>query len=290
MTTPPQPDRSTGLLAPLSPDFLTDLFRDPLDPGYADAAAARDRRPVPRWRRAGGRLLSLATLFVIGVLLAVSYLQVVRNEPARTQLRDELADQIEQREGTVRALEERVEDLRDEVAGVRERELAAPEARRLRDLEAAIGLARVEGGGVVVEVTDGPEQFDPATGERLTETRIQDYDLRLIANALWSLGAEAVAINGRRLTSTSTIRNASGAVLVNRVPVGAPYQVAAIGPDDLADRFTHSQAGQFLQALSGRYGISYEVRSEDHLTLPAAVSADLRHATPAGTPTPGGDQ
>jgi hypothetical protein len=27
----------------LAPDFLLELFRDPLDPGYADAAAARRR-------------------------------------------------------------------------------------------------------------------------------------------------------------------------------------------------------------------------------------------------------
>ncbi|MFS8497588.1 MAG: DUF881 domain-containing protein [Micromonosporaceae bacterium] len=284
-----RPDRSTGVLPPLSPDFLTDLFRDPLDPGYAAAAAARDGRPVPRWRRIGARLMTLASLMVIGMMLAVSYLQVVRDAPARTQLRDELATQIEQRDATVRALEGRLEDLRDEVARVRERELAGPEARRLRDLEAAVGLAAVDGPGVVVEVSDGPEQLDPATGEPLVETRIQDYDLRMIANAMWSLGAEAVAINDRRLTSTSTIRNASGAILVNRLPVAPPYLVIAVGPDDLADRFLASRAARYLEALAGRYGISYEIRSEDHLSLPAAVSSDLRHATPAGSPTSGGD-
>jgi len=284
-----RPDRSTGVLPPLSPDFLTDLFRDPLDPGYAAAAAARDGRPVPRWRRIGARLMTLASLMVIGMMLAVSYLQVVRDAPARTQLRDELATQIEQRDATVRALEGRLEDLRDEVARVRERELAGPEARRLRDLEAAVGLAAVDGPGVVVEVSDGPEQLDPATGEPLVETRIHDYDLRMIANAMWSLGAEAVAINDRRLTSTSTIRNASGAILVNRLPVAPPYLVIAVGPDDLADRFLASRAARYLEALAGRYGISYEIRSEDHLSLPAAVSSDLRHATPAGSPTSGGD-
>ena len=46
----PQAGRAPSLYAP---DFLTELFRNPLDPGYADAAARRRRSgaPAPAWRR-----------------------------------------------------------------------------------------------------------------------------------------------------------------------------------------------------------------------------------------------
>ncbi len=30
----------------MSPDFLTELFSNPLDPGYADAAARKAQRPL----------------------------------------------------------------------------------------------------------------------------------------------------------------------------------------------------------------------------------------------------
>jgi uncharacterized protein YlxW (UPF0749 family) len=280
-----------GGLGPLSPEFLTELFRDPLDPGYAEAAtAARKRRPGGPWRRGATRVLTLATLVVIGVLFAMSYRQVVQDEPARSQIRTQLVEEIHEQEATTEALEERFDDLRGEVAQLRDRELGGQQARRLRELEAVTGLAQVTGEGAVVEITDGPEQVDPVTGEPVLEARIQDYDLRLIANALWAEGAEAVAINDRRLTATSTVRNASGAILVNRRPVGPPYQVTAVGPDDLAQRFLDSTVGRYLQALSGRYGISYDIRAEDDLTLPAAASQDLHHATPSGPSSTGGDR
>lgn len=290
MSSTGQPN-SGGGLRPLSPEFLTDLFRDPLDPSYAEAAAsAGKRRPAGPWRHGAGRALTLATLMVIGLLFAMSYRQMVHDEPARSQIRAELVQEIHEQEATTETLEERADELRDEVAELRDRELGGTQARRLRELEAATGLAQVTGQGVVVEITDGPEQVDPVTGEPAPESRIQDYDLRLIANALWAEGAEAVAINGRRLTATSTIRNASGAILVNRRPVAAPYQVTAIGPDDLARRFLDSTVGRYLQALSGQYGIPYEVRAEDELTLPAAASQDLHHATPTGPSPTGGDR
>jgi uncharacterized protein YlxW (UPF0749 family) len=272
----------------LSPDFLLELFRNPLDPGYADAAARRGQTSPAR--RHGGRGLTLVALMIIGALLAMSYQQVVQDEPTRSQVRTELVEQIQRQETTTSALELRAEELRDRVAELRDQQLAGPQARQLRDLEAATGLARVSGNGVVVRVADGPEQRDPVTGAAVAEARILDYDLQRIANALWAAGAEAVAVNDRRLTATSTIRHASGAILVNRLPVAGPYEVVAVGPDDLAERFAASGTAHYLQELVNTYGISYEVEAASNLTLPAALDPDLHHAAPAGTAsTPGGN-
>ncbi len=273
----------------LTPDFLLELLHNPLDPGYADAAARRGATTPPR--RRGAQALTMLALVVIGTLLAMSYQQVVREEPDRAQARAELVDQVHQQETTTAALELRAEDLRDRVAELRDRELAGSQVRRLREQEAATGLARVTGGGVVVRVADGPDQRDPVTGTQVAEARILDYDLQRIANTLWAAGAEAVAINDRRLTSTSTIRQASGAILVNRRPVVGPYLVTAVGPEDMAERFAASGTALYLAELVDTYGISYEMRPETNLTLPAALDPDLHHAAPAGDPaTTGGDR
>jgi uncharacterized protein YlxW (UPF0749 family) len=286
------PDRRSerGGEAFTSPDFLLDLFRNPLDPGYADAAARKAGKPPPA-RRRGARLLTVTALVAIGALLAVAYQQVVQDEPTRAQARADLVDRVHEQSATTAALEQRLEDLRDDVARLRDQQLAGSQARRLRDLEAATGVARVQGDGVVVQVADGPEQQDPMTGGQVAEARILDYDLQRIANTLWAAGAEAIAINDRRLTATSTIRNASGAILVNRVPVAGPYEVTAVGPDDLAERFAASTTALYLQELVNTYGISYELRPETNLTLPAAPELDLHHAAPAGaSATSGGDR
>jgi uncharacterized protein YlxW (UPF0749 family) len=279
---------SDGVLpdASLSPDFLLDLFRNPLDPGYGDAAARRGGKP-PR-PGSSGRMLTLLSLVVIGALLAVSYQQVMQEAPTRSQVRAELVDQVHQRNAATQALEQRVDELRGDVSRLRDEQLTGPQARQLRDLEAATGLARVTGDGVVVTVSDGPDEPDPVTGAVVAEARIVDYDLQQIANALWAAGAEAVAINDRRLTTTSTIRQASGAILVNRLPVAGPYEVVAVGPQDLRSRFIATGADHYLQELAKRYGVAYELRAERGLVLPAALHPDLHHASPVGGSAIGG--
>lgn len=278
MTDPRNPYR------PLPPDFLDELFRDPLDPGYAAAAEARrargETRP-PGWR--GARLAMLATLLVVGLVVAMAYQQVVAEEPTRSQVRADLQQQIRQRQAETESLQARADELREQVARLRDAQLGDPAAvRQLRALEAATGLARVTGDGVVVRVADGPPQLDPVTGEQVVDpqARIIDRDLQQIVNALWAAGAEAVAVNGRRLTAVSTIRSASGAILVDRQPMSSPYEVAAIGPKGLAEEFEASAAAALMRLLVDEYGIQYQVRAEDDLTLPAAAAPQLYYATP----------
>ncbi|MEZ5191360.1 MAG: DUF881 domain-containing protein [Nocardioides sp.] len=43
----------------------------------------------------------------------------------------------------------------------------------------------------------------------LDEEAVQARDLALLVNALWGSGAEAIAINGRRLTPLTLIRNSN---------------------------------------------------------------------------------
>jgi len=104
-------------------------------------------------------------------------------------------------------------------------------------------------------------------------------------NALWAAGAEAVAVNGQRLTATSTIRQAGEAILVDFRPVTTPYQVIAIGPDNLAGKFRDGPAGRFFRALNTKFGISYDVAELSDVTLDAATEPNLRQASPSVPPS-----
>jgi uncharacterized protein YlxW (UPF0749 family) len=156
---------------------------------------------------------------------------------------------------------------------------------RLRDLEAETGLAPVRGSGARVTVGDGPMPLDPLTGERKSEARVRDTDLQVATNALWAAGAEAVAVNGQRLTATSTIRQAGEAILVDFRPVTTPYQVVAIGPDDLAGTFREGPAGRFFRALNTKFGIAYDVAEISDVTLDGATEPNLRQASPSVPPS-----
>jgi uncharacterized protein YlxW (UPF0749 family) len=285
--TSPPPDDDGAPRRVFAPDFLTELFQNPLDPGYADAAARKAHDGDPggprKWLTSG---VAALTLVGLGFLLVVAYQQTVADEPARTKARAALVEQVGKRRAETVALQARADALGAEVSQLRERELGETAVARLRSLEATTGLAAVVGSGAKITVGDGPTPVNPVTGERNTLARVKDTDLQLAVNALWSQGAEAIAINGQRLTATSAIRQAGEAILVDIRPVTTPYEVVAIGPDDLAKTFRDSYAGRFFKELSNKYGMSFDSAEAHDVTLQAAPESKLRVAAPSTPPVP----
>jgi uncharacterized protein YlxW (UPF0749 family) len=272
-----------------APDFLTELFRNPLDPGYADAAAARRSRPDRErtgWRAWPARSVSLVVVVVLGFLFAVAYRQTLEDEPGRSQARSGLVAQIRERESETDQLSARADQLREEVSRQRDAALSGSAAARLRGLEASTGLGRVRGDGVVVRLADAPGNTDAVTGAGAGPPRVLYSDLQGVANALWSAGAEAIAINGQRLTATSTIRSAGEAILVDFRPVTGPYEVSAIGPGSLQRRFKGSRNAALMEKVADETGLSFGVREAEDLTLPAAPEPRLRYAQPSVSPSP----
>ncbi len=266
-------------------DFLLDLFRDAQEPGYAEAARARARAgqlPPSPWRRVSVRGARLAALVLTGFLLAIAYQHTVASGSAATHAG--LVADVHDRQAQTDELQRQAEQLRDDVARARDQALSGDgaEVRRLRDLAATTGLARVRGDGIVVTLADAAAPVDPVTGRQSATNpgRVLDRDLQDIANALWRAGAEAIAVNGQRLAATSTIRAAGGAILVDFRPVTGPYEVAAIGPDDLDRRFGDSPTARRFHRYVEVYRMQFGVRREAGLTLPAAADPRLRHAHP----------
>lgn len=276
-------------------DLLTDLFSDPLDPGYADAAARRRTDGPPSTnRRRFGRGGTAVVLVAFGFLLAVAYQDVVEGAPEAARARAKLAADVARERAESESLERRAAKLRDEVAAERDRALGGgAEADRLRDMEATTGLARVSGPGVTVTLSDAPRETDPVTGETSGDDlgRVLDRDLQRLANALWAAGAEAIAIGGQRLSAVSTIRAAGEAILVDFTPVASPYLVQAIGPPQLRQRFLGSRTAEQFRFLQDKYRMGFTVREADKLTLPASPDPRLQYARPpksSGSPSPTG--
>lgn len=287
MTDAPRDGRNRGDRV-YAPDFLTELFRNPLDPGYADAAARRRERPQAGsgWWRWSARSVSLVVVLVLGFLFAVAYRQTMEDEPGRSQVRSGLVEQIKQRENETDRLSERADQLRAEVARQRAAALGSSEAARLRTLESGTGLGRVRGDGVVVRLVDGPQNPDAVTGGDVGPSRVLYSDLQGVANDLWAAGAEAIAVNGQRLTAMSTIRQAGQAILVDYRPVTGPYEVSAIGPEEMRDRYDRSRSALTMRKVAEETGLSFGIREAEDLTLPAAPDPRLRYAEPSVSPSP----
>ena len=84
----------------VTPDFLTELFQQPVGPGLrrrGRPVAGRRRRPAG-WRGASARAAAIVVVVAVGFLFAVAYRQTMADEPSRSQARAALVAQIKQRE------------------------------------------------------------------------------------------------------------------------------------------------------------------------------------------------
>ena len=274
MSSPPRRDASMLL--------LTTLMENSLDEGYVRAAARREASGSPRSRP--GVLLA-AGLLVVGLLLATAAAQARSRSDATAAARDALTAEIRDREAANARLERelrrgRAAALADRRAALRLTAQGAALSQELARLEAVTGAAPVRGPGMVVRLSDARPvegaDADPRTGDA-DDGRVTDRDLQTVVNEVWAAGAEAIAVNGQRLTSLSAIRAAGDAVLVDFRPLVPPYVVSAIGPPAMRTEFVAGFGGSYLQVLRD-YGIDYAVEDRRRLRLPASNGLSLRQA------------
>lgn len=265
--------------------LLNEIVRRPVEPEYAEAAAraARDGGPEPTERRGGTVVATLAVTVLLGLGLSAAAVTLRTPDQSVLDGRRLLEEEVTSRSARANELEEQIADLNAEIAALQQTALAQDGSNILDVLtryQAAAGGTVVTGPGLLVVLHDAPEaQEDPDGADH--DSFVQDLDLQILTNGLWSAGAEAVAINGHRLTASSAIRSAGQAILVDLEPMIGPYRVEAIGsPADLQTGLATSAAGRHLALLRDTYGIVTEAAVRDDLLLAAATGTVLRHAAP----------
>ena len=132
----------------------------------------------------------------------------------------------------------------------------------------AAGLTPLTGTGFAFELTDSTQPI-PA-GANAADYLVTARDIRAIVEELWLAGAEAIAVNGERLTTTTAIVDVGGSILVNSAYKAPPYQIVALGPSDLYDRVAGSQGfTDFIRARAQTYGIGVAILQPESVNIPA---------------------
>ena len=255
-----------------------------LDEDYAHASERRSREQAGESdpargfvRRRTGHGTALVVLALFGVLVATAFLQTARTADDAAVRHDELVKQVLARRDQLQQQRARAAELRAENDSLQNIYLqATAEGRSLQDRLERLGLATgadpAQGPGVRVVVDDGPS----SAGE---DAEVLDVDLQKLVNGLWLSGAEAIAVNGERLTALSAIRLAGPVITVNYERISGPYTVTAIGdPATMATAFVDTPGGQWWLDLRALYGVQFRIDRAESLTLPASRRVDLRHA------------
>ena len=257
--------------------LLREVMERPLDPGYATAAARRADGVRPTLR---GLVLTLLLALVCGALATRSIVELRRPQPGADQARAALQAQVRQRTAALDSQQQQLDRLRAEVTTLRARALTGPSGAHLAEetslLELLAGETPVTGPGLRITMADAPSSSagsgtDPRQGTTADQGRVLDRDLQAVVNGLWAAGAEAVSVNGQRLTARSAIRYAGQAILVDFRPLVPPYVVQAVGDGaGLQTLFAAGAAGAYLQALRDNYGVQAAIVPSTNLELPGA--------------------
>ncbi len=270
--------------------LINGVYRSPLDPAYHDAAARRAAGTAPpRTVLRGVALLLLAVL--LGAFAATSATALRRPAPAVLEARALLETEIRERTRHADVLRRANGLLAAQIAELQSEAAAADDPGLFAQLQqdaVAGGVVPVSGPGLRIVLTDA-DQADAGPDDDGSGL-VLDHDLQVLVNGLWAAGAEAVAVNDERITSTTAIRSAGAAVLVDSTALSGPYTVEAIGDaPTMQTRLARLSAGQHLASLA-QYGIQVRVSAQRELQLSGRGQITLRSARVLGADgQPAGD-
>lgn len=243
-------------------ELLNSIQRDTLDPEYAELAAGghavRSRAP---W-------LVVVVGLLAGLMFTTSGLSGGQSAGAAAE-RSELIVQIDQADQRTLELRTQAAELSAEITELENTQLG-PGSQPGLEVVVWSGASQVRGPGVLLTINDNPRD---ANGILI------DQDLRHVVNGLWLAGAEAIAINGHRLSARTAIRQAGSAVTVDYRSMTTPYRIEAIGdPAELNDGFLANSGGAWLNFLRRNYGVQWAVESKASLELRGDAGLDVQEA------------
>jgi uncharacterized protein YlxW (UPF0749 family) len=213
----------------------------------------------------------LAGLAIVGFLLVTAAAQT-RPGP-RLGSKGRLVDLIRITDARTSDLRRELDDLKSRLASLEGGQSAT--GKTLAGLLAGAdalgqyaGLKAVRGPGVRVELNDSVLRESP-TGDP-SDLVIHEQDIQAVVNALWAAGAEAIAVNGERITALSAIRCVGNTLLLHGSVYSPPYRIVALGEQRKLRAGLDEDLGvERLRILAEKFRLGFGVTDVGQATLPA---------------------
>ncbi|HEX5089746.1 MAG TPA: DUF881 domain-containing protein [Nocardioides sp.] len=249
-----------------------------------------DAQPEPgprsRWRWSGWRVGTIAVALVCGGLFVVSA-QSSQGTDLRPGRYDNLATLTDSEVDRAASLKDRVAELQQQVRDLTDQvqdDDVQRYQRQVRSLEDPAGLRPRKGSGVVVTLSDAPEELiDATTGDKKLLV-VHQQDIQAVVNAMWQGGARAVVLQGQRVVTTTGIKCEGNSVVIQGVPYPQPYVIEAVG--DVGDLTSAIADDAYLQLYREQsedpaIDVGWDLDIKDEITAPAYDGLlDLSYATP----------
>lgn len=235
-------------------------------------------------RRQSNRIIfSLTSIFfVFGVLLAfgVRSIEAVRQKEKDEKITLDLKQkqmetmqrELAREEKDRIALQEQIEKYQEQVEnyGRASKTQTAKFNSEIDKLKILIGMTPVKGEGITIRLSDNPDaakNAGPDAGPFLPGI-VHDFDLLQVVNELRAAKAEAIAVNGVRVTGFTPIRCVGPVIYINFEAKPAPFIVEAIG-NSAELKSAVSMPGGIIDNLKNQT-LGVKITESSELSLPAA--------------------
>lgn len=227
-------------------------------------------------------VVALATGFVLAGQVRTQLL-TPSNQVARYQA---LVRSVQDLEATNAADRSQIAALRAQISAL-EADAAARSAEtqalqgQVADLRAHAGLVAMQGPGVEVQLRNG---VAGPNGSSQTGYLVNFQDVQDLINFLFANGAEAIAVNQRRITPLSSFSGSAGQVVIDQgPPLASPITVAAIGDRNrMRDALADPTALPDVRARQVQYQLQLTFQGIPDVAVPAYDSSlQIPHVSPA---------
>ncbi len=210
----------------------------------------------------------MCMLLSIGIVVQIKTVNDSSTGVGKTQKENELRDSVLRGKERYEALyeeqikkEAELEKLRNEVSN--QDGTATDFSNELQKNNLLLGYYEVSGEGIVITLKDANKtvvSIDP------NASVVHDGDLLEVVNALKEAGAEAISINGQRITGNTAITCVGNVIQINGEKIGVPFEIKAIG---LMERLYGglTMPYGYLDLMEGA-GIQVKVEKSDRIVIP----------------------
>lgn len=215
----------------------------------------------------GKKVISIVIFAVTIVLVALIFIQFRTVEETysigiESMQEEELRTEILEWKNKYEELNSRIEENNEKIKEYTNIVENNQQSSELLDLELTeynmlVGKTNVIGSGVIITLTD---------------TYMKTYTSRnlvYLVNELRYAGAEAISINGQRITNMTDIVTIQGKyMLVNGERISSPYEVRVIGEQETIQEILNFPEDGFIQNYKNE-GYTIEMNVQDNVQIPA---------------------
>lgn len=235
--------------------------------------------PPSRGRRVRATL-SVGLVLALAGLMFTASARLARGDEARHP--ENLAQLVESESDRVARLSAKVDALSDEIAvlSAEQGSPASADPNLSETTSVAVGTVPVTGPGITVSLDDAPPDGVYPSEVRPDDLVVHQQDVQAVINALWAGGAEAMTLQGQRVTAMSAFRCAGNILTLHGRVFSPPYVVQVVGdPTELRAALDRSPAISTYKSVAAVVDLGWKVEESSYLELPRYEGAiELEYA------------